>query len=77
MSETEHHTPHGTIVSRALWPALLAGARITVAEHSGNTMCDRCNKPGTCPRLRMAEKYLADPEMLAEEAEQAKPQGAL
>lgn len=64
-----HPSPHGTILSRALWPELVRQSRRLVAAHDGNAMCDRCAGPGDCHRLRSAQGYLADPEMLAVERE--------
>lgn len=64
-----HPSPHGTILGRALWPALLAGARIVVAEHEGGKLCDHCIKRWQCGRLATAQTHLANPEMLRVERE--------
>jgi hypothetical protein len=58
-----------TNLSRALWPELVRQSRRVVAVHAGNVMCDRCAGPGDCHRLRGAQTYLADPELLAAERE--------
>lgn len=66
-----HPSEHGTILGRELWPALLAGARVTVAEHAEGGKCNSCIDPTHCGRLKMATMYLSDAEMLRVEAEAA------
>ncbi|WP_326561897.1 hypothetical protein [Micromonospora sp. NBC_01796] len=58
-----------TNLSPALWPALLAGARVVVERHADGKLCDHCITPGVCSRLNGARTYLADPEMLRVERE--------
>jgi hypothetical protein len=62
-----HPSPHGTIVSRYLWPQLLANSRAIVAAHTNGNECGLCIEPGDCGRVRGARRYLADPVMLAVE----------
>ena len=68
---TEDLRPHGTILSRYLWPALLGNARAIVAAHADGEECGLCPcyPAGDCARLRWASRLLADPEMLAVERE--------
>lgn len=71
MTSPHHPSPHGTILNRDLWPALLAGARTTVREHAAGKLCNNCINAGDCGGLRQAQMYLSDPEMLRVEAEAA------
>ena len=62
-----HPSPRGTILSRYLWPQLLANSRSVLAAHANGDECGLCIEPGDCGRVRGAERYVADPVMLAVE----------
>ncbi|WP_329105729.1 hypothetical protein OG792_33435 [Micromonospora sp. NBC_01699] len=60
-----------TNLSPALWPALLAGARVVAERHADGMLCDYRITPGVCSRLNGAQTYLTDPEMLRVERKAA------
>lgn len=60
-----------TVMPRVVWPAILGQARATVAAHDDGGECALCPAyPGRlCPRLVAAQRFVADPQMLAAEQE--------